>query len=381
MSFVGDATTMNALNTSMVTSGFALRVVGDPTNTWVGSSSTSIATKGPWGLGPGPSQAPSDKFVTFDAATAGNGGAATVDTDHNLRGLYFLSTAATGDGFAFGGTNTLITGRGGMTNYDNSRQVFNANLSLGDSQYWDGGSGGVTLNTLNTNGKLLEITGTGLNRITGTVSGSGALAVSGGTLELTGANTYTGKTWVHQGTLLANNLSGSATGTGNLEIAAGATLAGAGSISSSTVISGTLAPGNSIGTLNIANDVTWNAGNAWIFELGTFAASLEDARLGLSSQDLLLITGTGSDFLKGSGSGWTFDFAATGENGWYRLVDWDGSTDFLASDFAALNLASGKSVDFLIDSDSSALYLNVIPESSSTLLLAVSLAFLLRRRR
>jgi autotransporter-associated beta strand protein len=300
-SFLGSTAALAAANQVMNPDGYALRVVGNPTNTWVGSSSTSIANKGAWGLGPGPSQAPSDKFVTFNAATAGGNRQVTVDTDHNLRGLYFLSTAATDDGFTFSGSSTLTLGRGGVTNYDNSRQTIQVPLTLGDSQYWDGGTGGITAGAINTNGKLLEITGGGVNRITGAVSGTGALAISGGTLELTAANAYSGGTWVHSGTLVADNTTGSATGSGSLAVASGAVLAGSGIINSSTTISGVLAPGNSIGTLTINNDVTWHAGGGWLFELGLAADTLEDSGLGLSTQDRLVIGGGGS-FLRGSGA-------------------------------------------------------------------------------
>ena len=377
INFLGTFQVMNALNLRMNDDGFALRVVGNPTSTWSGNSNTSIAANAAWGGG----QAPSDKFVNFNAATAGSGRAVTVDNNHNLRGLYFLATATASDGFTFSGASALTIGRGGITSYDNSRQVFNANLTLGDSQYWNGGSGGITVQALNTNGKLLEITGTGTNRIEGIVSGSGALAVSGGTLQLTAANTYSGNTWVHNGTLAVDNVSGSATGTGALNVAAGAALVGTGFIGSISTISGSVAPGNGIGTLTVANDVTWNAGNAWLFELGAFAETLSAASLGFSTQDLLKMTGAGSDFLKGSGTGWTFDFAGTGSNGFYRLADWDGTTTFADTDFIASNLTSGKSGNFVVDTATSALYLNVVPETSSTFLLALSLSLALRRRR
>ena len=379
INFLGTFQVMNELNDRMNGDGFALRIVGNPTNTWVGSSSTSIANKGAWGLSAGPSQAPSDKFVTFNAATAGNNRQVTVDTAHNLRGLYFLSTA--GDGFTFGGASSLTLGRGGITNYDDSRQVFNVNIVVGDSQYWDGGASGITATNINTNGRILEVTGTGINRITGAISGAGALAVSGGTLELTSANSYSGDTWVHSGILLVNNPSGGATGTGTLRVSAGATLAGTGFISSSTIISGSLAPGESIGTLTVTNDLTWNSGNAWLFELGTAAPSLADSTLGLSTQDELTITGTSSDFLKGSGSNWAFDFAGAGSDGWYRLVDWDGSTNFTTLDFTAQNLAAGKSATFFIDDSSTALYVQVIPERSTIMMLGLTLVLTLRRRR
>ncbi len=384
INFTGTHQVMSGLNTLMNDDGFALRVVGNPTNTWVGGSSTSINDPVAWGLGgsPGPpASAPSDRFVNFDGATAGSGRLVTINSNHNLRGLYFLPTGSDNLGFSFEGSDTLTIGRGGITNYDESRQTFDAALALGSSQIWDGGQGGITAGNIATNGNLLEITTQGESRITGEITGNGKLALSGGTLELTGASTYSGTTWVHDGTLLANNTSGSATGAGDVIVSAGGTLAGEGFIQGSAMISGIVAPGNSIGTLTVGDDVIWNAGAPWLFELGTPALSLEDAGLGLGSQDLLLIEGTGSGFLKGTGSGWGFDFAGTGQAGWYRLVDWDGMTTFNDADFAYYNLASGLSGQFLIDDSSSALYFTVIPEPGTGLFVLVSLALWVRRRR
>lgn len=203
-----------------------------------------------------------------------------------------------------------------------------------------------------------------------------------GTLELTASSAYTGTTQVNVGTLLVNNGGGSATGSSTVMVAAGATLGGSGKISGPTEISGILAPGNSLGTIEILNDVTWNANNAWKFELGGAAASLAAANAGSSTQDLLSISNT-SSFLKGSGSGWSFDFQNLGTNGWYKIVDWDDSTDFLASDFSALNLAGSLTGNFVVDAPTSALYLEVVPEPGTMALLLTGLSWtlLLRRRR
>jgi MYXO-CTERM domain-containing protein len=302
----------------------------------------------------------------------------TVDANHNLRGLYFLPTDPGDKGFTFGGGSTLTLGRGGITNYAGSRQVFNADLALGAPQYWDGGTGGITAATVNTTGHLLEITGSGENRITGEISGAGSLAVSGGILELTGANTYTGSTWVHAGELRVNNTTGAGAGTGSLVVAPEGMLSGGGILANvTTTVAGAISPGNSIGTLTVANSVTWNAGAPWVFELGEAAASLANAGLGLSAQDLLMV---GGDFLKGSGSAWTFDFAGTGDNGWYRLVDWEGSTTFNAADFVWTNLALGKDGSFVVDGTTSALYLSVIPEPRSAALALLAVAMLWGRR-
>ena len=86
----------------------------------------------------------------------------------------FTAIAVTPNPVTPPGNSTLTIGRGGIVNYDIARQTFTANLLLGDHQYWDGGAGGITISNLNSNGKLLEITGAGTNRITGNMSGTAA---------------------------------------------------------------------------------------------------------------------------------------------------------------------------------------------------------------
>jgi len=221
----------------------------------------------------------------------------------------------------------------------------------------------------------------------GGITGSGSISKTlGGTLNLKGASMYSGGTTVSAGTLQVNNTTGSGTGTGALAVSAGAILGGNGIISGVTTISGSLRPGNSIDTLTVGNDVIWNAsvGNSWVFELGTAASSLALANTTPGLSDLLNITGATSDFLKGTGSGWTFDFSAGGAVGWYKLVDWGtGLTDFVAGDFTASNLGSSLSGTFTVDAGTSALYLNVVPEPSTVALLTVGLTAMIgfRRRR
>lgn len=205
-----------------------------------------------------------------------------------------------------------------------------------------------------------------------TMSGTGAVVLSNAT-----GNTYIGNTIINAGTLLVNNTSGSGTGDGDVSVASGAVLGGSGMISGAVTITGSLRPGNSIGVLAVNNDVTWNAGDAWVFELGTAAASLASASSGGSTQDKLLLTGAGNDFIKGSGTDWTFNFAGGGAMGWYQLVDWTGSSAFVAEDFKAINLDSGLSGSFVVDAGTSALYLNVVPEPSAGLLLLGGLSLLM----
>jgi len=129
-----------------------------------------------------------------------------------------------------------------------------------------------------------------------------------------------------------------------------------------------VAPGNSIGTLTAGGQLTWHSGDDWLFELATAGTTLAAAKAGESEQDRLDI---GKSFLKGAGSEWSFNFAGTGDLGWYRLITWnavDGTT-FLASDFSAYNLANDYTGSFTIDDGG--LYVNVVPEPTVVSLIAL----------
>jgi len=157
----------------------------------------------------------------FSGTSAGGGRAVTVDTAANLRGLFFKSTGSGTLGFTFSGPGTLTIGRGGLTNYDTSRQTFSAAIALGSSQYWNVGAGGVSVAAIDTGtaGNLLEIDGSGTARFTGTISGSGGIALTGRAAELSAATTYSGGTWIHEGVLTAS--AGALAGTAEIAVEAG----------------------------------------------------------------------------------------------------------------------------------------------------------------
>jgi len=206
--------------------------------------------------------------------------------------------------------------------------------------------------------------GTSPTNIDGEISGvissptapQGSVTKTGaGTLLLSAGNLYTGLTTVSAGTLLVGNSSGQGSLYGGASVASGAILGGSGSIAGVVTIDGSLHPGNGMGILTVQDGVTWNGGNAWVFELGAAAATHTNA--GGGSQDQLQITS--GDFLKGTGSAWAFDFAGTGAVGWYKIVDWTGTSNFQAGDFTASNLGAGLSGAFIVDGGTSALYLKV----------------------
>ena len=242
MSFMAIPGAMNAANTVMTPDGYALRVQGNANAVWTGSTSSSLWIVGNW------NGSPVDQYARFEA----NGAAPTsisVDSPATIRGLYFTASGSASTGFTFAGGQTMTIGRGGLTNYSPLRQTFSAGLVLGDHQYWDVGAGGVTAAAINTSGKLLEITGSGTARITGAVSGTGGLALSGHRLELSGSSSYTGGTWVHAGTLVVN---GNITASSSVALDAGAALGGTGRVSAISG-AGLVGPGNSPGILTAAS--------------------------------------------------------------------------------------------------------------------------------
>lgn len=178
---------------------------------------------------------------------------------------------------------------------------------------------------------------------------------------------------------------GSATGTGTVLVGASGALGGTGTIAGATTVSGSVRPGvGGIGTLNVTNDVTWNSGTSWVFDLGAGGTILSPG-----PSDRLSLTGGTSDFLKGTGGpgAFGFDFAGTGTAGWYRLVTWDSTTasGFAPGDFTATNLAPDLVGTFTVTNTigDQGIYLNltVIPEPSTYALMVVGLGFAIWIRR
>lgn len=172
-------------------------------------------------------------------------------------------------------------------------------------------------------------------------------------------------------------LNGGTISTGNVTVSLGNTLSGSGTlnVASGVTVNGILAPGNSIGTMNVGGNLTWTGAAAagsdtdWVFELGAG-----------NTADLLDITG---DFLAdtGAGSAFRFDFAGSTDTGTFDLVTWTGNTTFNESDFSYTNYAGG-SGDFQISGQT--LQFVVVPEPAALALLACGGAIgfaVLRRRR
>ena len=90
------------------------------------------------------------------------------------------------------------------------------------------------------------------------ISGSGGISVMSGFTELTGdSSSYTGHVGVGGGTLSVNGSLG-----GDIDVLPGARLQGTGTVNDVTV-GGTLAPGNSPGTLHVKGDLVMQAGSVY----------------------------------------------------------------------------------------------------------------------
>ena len=238
--FLGLAPVMEAVGAITGANGYTLRIVGTPTHTWSGTRGASIGDPVAWGLSPSQT-APADQYVMFSATAGGQGRTVRVDTAADLRGVFFTTTGSDALGFTLSGTSPLTIGRGGVTNYDTSRQSISAPIVLGASQCWSVGPGGVTVAAVHTGtGFLVEVDGSGTARFAGSISGGGGVALSGRQLELSGSNSHTGGTWVHHGTLVLDHAS--AARSSGVTVATEGTLA-VGGILEATVARLDLAPG------------------------------------------------------------------------------------------------------------------------------------------
>jgi autotransporter-associated beta strand protein len=164
---------------------------------------------------------------TYTGGTTVNGGSLTLGSGASL---------------PFGGALAI---NGGTFNLNGNTQV------LGSLA----GSGG----TLVMGGGMLVLNTTTANTLGSSITGDGMLVLQGGgSLNLTGASSFSGATVVSNSTLSVNGTLG-----GNVFVGSTGTLGGNGFIGGSVFNAGTLAPGNSIGTLGIGGNYAQAAGSVY----------------------------------------------------------------------------------------------------------------------
>ncbi|MFA6290034.1 MAG: hypothetical protein WC661_21830, partial [Opitutaceae bacterium] len=328
--FVGNKLVIDQLNLLANDEGYAVRCVGGlalytvsgplvSNITWVGNGAVNnpldINQNSNWTYNAtGSPINPNDRFVLFDAGRTTAPRTPNVPAAVTLRGLYFKSTAATGDGFNVGGVGPLTIGRGGVTNYDADTETISVPLLLGNPQVWsiDRGKVAVT-STIGNGGYLLEKTGAGTMTVSDVISGTGGLAVSNGLLQLDATNTYTGTTWAHDGNLRVNS---SIASSPLLTTAADGIVSGHGIVGS---LSGP-------GTVRPGDDTTPGIMTA------SSVYSLDGTRFGFK------FTQPGSP---------SYGIAAASGNGVLRLT---GAIPFTDSKSSVQMLGSANTVDFYFDS-------------------------------
>lgn len=184
-------------------------------------------------------------------------------TDATL--TFFRNDANTYAGNISGSGDVVSTARAGnLTITGDWTHTGSTKINRGSLNIGNGGTEGWIDGDI-TNGANLYINRSDDVAYSHVLSGAGKLYKQGaGSLELTNASTMSGLTTVEAGTLIVNNTSGVALN-GSVTIESGATLSGAGSLGSAVTCAGTVAPGNSPGTLTVAGN--FNLTGNYICEL------------------------------------------------------------------------------------------------------------------
>ncbi|UYO43288.1 autotransporter domain-containing protein [Rhodopseudomonas palustris] len=173
--------------------------------------------------------------------------------------------SGTGNLISFGGS----AGSGVFTMTGTNTYTGGTTVSRGTLQIGDGGTSGSILGDV-INNATLAFNRSDATSFGGAISGRGNLIKRGaGNLSLTGISSYTGATTVEAGTLSVN---GSIASSSLTTVNAGAALGGNGTVGTTLINGGALAPGNSIGTLNVSGNLTFTAASSYMVEVSPSSA-------------------------------------------------------------------------------------------------------------
>jgi autotransporter-associated beta strand protein len=304
--------------------------------------------------------------LAADSRIEANGGAGSLTINGPLSGAGLLlkqgggNLVLNGPSTLSGGTqvgNGTVTvaaasalGTGPLTLFQTSTNTTtvtlnNATQTVGNlSSSWTAVTGTLA-QTVNLNGTALTVNQTGntsfgvgaVATLTSVLNGTGSVTLSNastGTLTLTGGNGYTGGTTINAGTLLANNATGSATGTGAVQVNGG-TFGGTGTATGNVTVAAAGTVQGGAGALN----QTLTTGNLTIQGGGNLALTVG----GAAASDVSTATASrvnAADFGRDA-VGSTIDLILTNDG---SLGDLTGATTYtrrLATFTGLTNLAAG----------------------------------------
>jgi len=203
---------LNTLNATLARTGYLPYLATPATAQWTGTT-PDWATAGNWSNNRVPAdvlnvgkQVTATASIEFDAARSSQR-TVQIASLQRVTAIAFNSSPGVNP-FVLSGTGTLTIGETGIVNRDDDVQTISCPVALRTSQRWDPGSGGLNVSgtiALDTSGpgNLLLVEGAGNAVLSGAIAGAGGLAKDGaGTLTLSsGGNTFTGKSFLHGGTL------------------------------------------------------------------------------------------------------------------------------------------------------------------------------------
>ena len=268
-----------------------------------------------------------DNAVVLNANLTVDKAGSTLSLNGDLTGNFGLNVSGGATLNLFGSANNYH----GVTQIDNATLGISKTDSIGHGVHSlvviDGtlkhlGNSNITVSnavrvggtlTVDNSGQTFNLSGDIKNRA---VLDTGARYLVGtGTTILSGVNTYSADTVVGEGTLRVDTT----TGLGDTYVSNGATLKGTGSLAGLTTIlvGGTLAPGNSPGTITLSS-LSVQSGSFLNFELGAVGTT------GGGVNDYIIVSGNLSIYAA------TFNFTDVGGfgAGTYRLIDYAGVGTF-----------------------------------------------------
>jgi len=283
----------------------------------------------------------------YFGGTTITGGILSVTSEDNLGGA---------GGYFVGSPPPTITLGGGELQTTGATPTFVENVALNAG----------TTNTLAAAANTTA-TYTGIISDSGTMSGALTVGDSlgdNGTVALTNANTYSGGTHVASGTLLVNNTTGSATGSGALQVDSQATLSGTGHIvSTNNTINGNVLVGQVSPTdVNTVNVLHMTASGSTTFSGANLTFNLDTTSTASNSLDL----GSTSSVVFNNSNTLTFNLqgGATISNGteYILFTDTVGSSPFSGSGYTlgAGNVITGLTLTFDVNGVATNAYGNSI---------------------